>query len=676
MIVIRRWIIVLILGLIIFCAGPRRLNIRKYYQGPTFGFSAIDMGKTSKRSDYPGANAVFLLREGKYQIEEISTFSEHVVLKVLEESGKRYADVKIPFWEDCEVLDLRARTIKPNGAVIHLSQEDIYEVTDFPEFIMYADRKAKVFSFPAVDTGCVLEYVYTIGYAGPYVPPWYFQTDEPVCMAKFTYDVPRLIDFKYVVSSLEGHEIEKDIKESGGRNIGVFVGRELPPLRHEPLVSPKNDRTSWIQMAWSSFYHIFFGKISSGQESWYQMGRTYSAWVDSLAGVTREIQTRVDEITAGCKTDEEKIRMVHAFIQGNCRYVAVEIAGHRILPNPPTQVLRNQYGDCKDLAGLFICMLRAAGIDAYTVLVKTRKAGKLIKSLSTFGQIDHVIVAVPFKYFMDEEAVAQALLHGELGFTKDDDYVIIDPTVPTKAIGVLHSGIQGRDAVICAGMDSKLTVLPAADYSYNTMSNRVRLNIEGKEYYGKVEILITGEEASWLRHRIIHSNQSERRELLQRLLSEFPLRASIDTFSLHSVSDFEKPLQIDVGLARYGPLQTSRDQLLVPVFFSALPQFRALYDCHERLHNVEFDFPYKRSDMFRIVIPDEYKVFSLPDRESVKNEWCEYSCTAYLCGDTAVVNRNIVVKECLIPKSSFDNIKDFAAKVLDSSQKLVVLARK
>ena len=664
------------LVLIISCAGQRKVNLKSYYHGSPFTFSAIDLDEARERADYPGASAVYLLREGMYQLEEISTFSEHVVLKILEERGKKYADVKLPFWEECEVLDLKARTIKPNGSVINVDKSDVYEVTDFPEFIMYADRKAKVFSFPSVDTGCVLEYFYTVGYVGPLVPPWYFQSDEPVRLARFTYKVPRFVGFKYVVSSLDGYEVEKETKDAGGSNIGVFVARDLPALKHEPLSSPRNDVTSWILMAWSSLHHIIFGKISSGQESWFQMGRTYTGWVDSLVQVTREIEDKVGEITAGCRSDEEKIRAINSFIRNNCRYVAVEIAGHRIFPNPPVQVLRNQYGDCKDLSGLMIAMLRAANISSYAVLVKTRGSGKLIKTLPTFGQIDHVIVAIPLKYFTDEESVSGAVLRGALEFSKEDDYVMVDPTAQTYPLGGLHSGIQGRNAVICAGLDSRFAELPAGHYTDNVTTNQVQFNVDGTDYHGNIGIEVAGEEAAGIRYQLLHASRAETRDLLQNILSGFPLRISIDTFTLNAISDFDSLLRIDISFKKYSPLQASKGHLLVPVLFTDLPQFRALYDCHERTHNIEFDYPFRRSDMFRLKIPDRYAVFSLPERESVKNEWCEYTCVSYICGDTVIVNRNIAIKECLIPKERFDEIKNFAARVIDSGQKLVVLVEK
>jgi hypothetical protein len=114
-------------------------------QFKSISFNEIHIDRTPTIEDYPDANAVYLLREAKFEIKTMSTFSEHVIIKVLKEGGKIYANIKIPFWQDCEVLDLKARTIKPNGEIVTLDKKDVFEVSDFPEYIMYADRKAIYF---------------------------------------------------------------------------------------------------------------------------------------------------------------------------------------------------------------------------------------------------------------------------------------------------------------------------------------------------------------------------------------------------------------------------------------------------------------------------------------------------------------------------------------------------
>jgi hypothetical protein len=320
-------------------------------------------------------------------------------------------------------------------------------------------------------------------------------------------------------------------------------------------------------------------------------------------------------------------------------------------------------------------MLRVADVDAYPVLVKTKKAGQFIRTLPTFSQMDHVIVAVPLRYFRDESAVRSAVLRGVMESSKEDDFVIIDPTASTRALGFLHAGIQGRYAVLCAGMDSKLVTLPSAHLGQNMSTSRVQFNLDGSEYDGTISIEAIGEEAAWLRHQFLHSSPTETKEFVHKFLGSFPLSMSLDTFALRAVSGFDSTLHIDISFNKYSSLQTSKGQVLVPVLFRTLPEFQELYDCYKRTHNVEFRFPYKHSDMFRLVVPADYTVSSMPERESVKNDWCEYTCISYRCGDTVVVNRNIAVKECLIPRSDFAEIRDFSSRVLDSSHKLVILAR-
>ncbi len=645
-------------------------------KGPIFAFHEIKIEETPSKDDYPDANAIYSHREGKYEIQTISTFSEHIIIKVLKKGGQKHANIKIPFWEDCEVLDLKARTIKPNGEIVNLNEANIFEVSDFPDYILYADRKAKVFTFPAVDTGCVLEYIYTLGYRGPYVPIWYFQGDEPTLLAKFTYDVPRFLGFDYILSKLPNFDIDKDILDTGDRHKATFTAKNLPMLKFEPLSPSINDISSWILMSWSSFRHFFLGEIRSGQESWYEIGKNYSLITDTLLKPTKVIKAKTDKIIIGCSSDEDKIKKIYKFVRDNFRYVAVDIEGHRMIPNVPEEVLENQYGDCKDLSGLLISMLSTVGIDAYPVLVKTKDAGKFIERFPSLSQINHVIVAIALKHFADEVSIKNAIVYDEIYFSNAGDYVIVDPTVPTYSIRQLHSEIQGRNAILCAGYDSRLMIFPAGNFKRNFCSTKIIFNLNSDNYHGEIQIKLGGEDAARLRYQFLHSSHSEIRDYLQDYISEFPLMITLDTFELSFVKDLDSSLTIDMRFTKLSPLQTSKNQVLIPVMFKSSSQFKDIYSCHKRTHNIEFDYPYMRSDVFKLIVPKEFKLYSLPEKETVKNKWCEYTCLSYVCGDTVIVNRNVAVPEHSIPKEDFTEIKKFAAKVLDSSHKVVILSKK
>ena len=112
--------ITLTLLLIAACASKQSLS--RLFSDAVFDFSDIQVEKTPTQEEYPETDVVCLLREGKYQVfHKISTFSEHVVIKVISGAGKKYANVKIPFWEEWEILDMKARTIRPDGEIISLA---------------------------------------------------------------------------------------------------------------------------------------------------------------------------------------------------------------------------------------------------------------------------------------------------------------------------------------------------------------------------------------------------------------------------------------------------------------------------------------------------------------------------------------------------------------------------
>lgn len=669
------FILIVLMLLFVSCASQQSLS--KHFSEEVFEFLDIQYEKTPTRIDYPDAEAVFLLREGKYRVfRSFSTFSEHVAIKVMADAGKKYASVKIPFWSEWEMLDLRARTVRPDGNIVELSSHDFYEITDFPEYLLYADSKARIFTFPAVDTGCILEYIYTVGYRYPYVPTWYFQSYIPSCFSRFSYDVPTYLGFNYIISTLPGCHVEKELLDMRGRNSATFVARDLPAIKRESLSPPVSDISSWIMMSWSSLYHIFFGEIGTGQDSWYEIGKNYSLMIKEIIDGNDEIRKRTSELVATCQTEEDKIRTIVTYIQENFRYVAIAVEGHRIIPNAPNTVLKNQYGDCKDLSGLLITMLGSLDIDAYPVLISTKSAGRFIEEFPSLHQFNHVIVAIPLKYFSDEKAVEKATVFGDLDFSNKDDFVIIDPTASTLPLGQIHSGIDNRGAVLCKNESSRKIMIPGRHFTENTYNTTVILNFDPEDYKGMISMDIGGEYAARLRSMIDYAGESEFQEYITQSINKYPLKVLLDTFTVQQNEDLDRDVMLHLVFSRSSPLQKNKDQILVPVMFSTLPEFEDIYNCQKREHNIMFDYPYIRRDVFKIVIPPGYIVHSLPLKESAQTAWCEYTCSSYITGDTIIVNRNIAVKENIVPKDNFIEIRNLAAQILDSSQKIVIVSKK
>ncbi len=81
-----------------------------------------------------------------------------------------------------------------------------------------------------------------------------------------------------------------------------------------------------------------------------------------------------------------------AFVQGEIRYVGLDMGENSHAPHAPEVTLRNRYGDCKDKATLLIALLQLAGIRAEPVLVSSDKGAALDKRLPSPYAFDHVVV--------------------------------------------------------------------------------------------------------------------------------------------------------------------------------------------------------------------------------------------------------------------------------------------
>jgi hypothetical protein len=80
------------------------------------------------------------------------------------------------------------------------------------------------------------------------------------------------------------------------------------------------------------------------------------------------------------------------FVQDEVRYLGIEMGPSSHRPQPPGQVLRQRFGDCKDKSLLLVALLRAVGVDAAPALVDTtRRRGLDEVSPSPFA-FDHAIV--------------------------------------------------------------------------------------------------------------------------------------------------------------------------------------------------------------------------------------------------------------------------------------------
>ena len=131
-------------------------------------------------------------------------------------------------------------------------------------------------------------------------------------------------------------------------------------------------------------------------------------WATDLYAIEPSLPEEVETEVARIMTDYEdpQDRAVQAlyFVQGNIRYLGLEMGHGAYQPRDPTLVWDRRYGDCKDKTMLLVQMLRHIGLDADPALVSTGWLGGIQDFLPSPIAFDHVIVSVEIdgkRYWMD-----------------------------------------------------------------------------------------------------------------------------------------------------------------------------------------------------------------------------------------------------------------------------------
>ncbi len=334
---------------------------------------------------------------------------------------------------------IRARIIRPDGNTIELDQKT---VTDVParneEDGAYSDERIHKAPLPGLIIGAIVETETTRidkqpFFSGGGVYRFYFQRGVPIIRTRLIVEAPATLPIQFRVNLLPDVAV-KDESAAGVPRL-VFDQGHLAPLVN-----------SDIELA-TSVPRVPVVEVSTGK-SWEAVAQNYR--------LLSEPQIRPDQVkefvrgTTPAPTapsdPESRLVFIQALVSKlhkEVRYTGIEFGQSRLEPQPPSEVLKRHYGDCKDKASLLVAMLRASGIPADMALLNAGPGRDVTPELSGMNQFDHAIVYVP-----------PAAPGGKA--------LWIDATAEFTRVGDIPYGDQGRLALIIADGTKDLTSTPAA----------------------------------------------------------------------------------------------------------------------------------------------------------------------------------------------------------------------
>ncbi len=604
---------------------------------------------------YPGMEAVVLI-DGAQSIVQTDGSSVTVLrerLRILTQQGVQdYGEVQVPYGTNLDRITLGyARTITPDGKVVIPAASAIHEVTPsaLTDAPMYSSTKLYTISMPALEPGAIIDWQVTISDKdrgeGPQTPSfdgiWYFASEIPTQESTTTVQLPKGVPLRW-------QGVGTDVKpaiQTGPQSVSyTFSQKDIPAIGYEPYMPDMDALSSQV--------------ILSTLASWDDVVSWYADLASDRYKPDAAILSQVHELTDGIQTPSDVVSAIYDFVARKVRYVALEFGMGRYQPHAASEVFANRYGDCKDQATLLISMLRAAGLEAYPVLLNVRDGMDVdFSTLPTVQAFDHVIVAVP----------------------RGKGWQFLDPTWDIGTASYLPQVDQARHGLLVLGKVDRPGLVVTTDSVVPAQTSVASVTKATVSKAGGLTATATiatgGDDDLWYRDLLRARRPDERENLFGQVLSAVIPRAQITSLSFSGLDDPHTPITVTQAFKKDGFAQKAGGMLLFPVPYPAQLPFPGYF-------SDEVGQPTRRYPL--MTVPERLQVetwvtipagmsVQLPQDKDVANAVASFSAHYELSGGVIHAIRIFQTNVAEVSPAAYPLYKQAIDAMLEDAADMVVL---
>jgi hypothetical protein len=655
----------LVLALLFVAAGPVLAPLSAKDVPPW----VRDASAMAPKQEFPAKVAsVVLFREEHLTVSADGKWAttEHAVIKILQNGRKRISAWRPYNTKTGRIRDFRGWLILPSGKEAEYQKNSVVDEALSAEYTYDEGRAKRLDCDPDAPAGTVFAYEVTLEEDTVFTTyPYSFQNSEPVVVSRFVLSLPpaweeRAFIFNHgeVQPQVEGHTYSWEL-------------RDLPWIEREEHSPGFESIAPWIGVT----YFPAAGSKESlrSLKDWAAVSQWLSGFMDPPVEPTAVVRAKAAELTSGAKSELDKIRAIAAFAQ-QTNYVEVAMnltKGGGYTPHSAEEVLTRNYGDCKDKAGLMRSLLKASGIDAYTVAIFSGDREAVRPQWPSPIQFNHAIVAVKVS---PETTAATVLNHPRLG-----RLLIFDPTDSVTPVGGLPSQEQSSYALVVAGLDGDLIKMPQLPVASARIERTVEARMDDDGHL--TAHLVTeyfGQAGSSVRYQTRHGGMDQLKQNLERAYSRRLGGVTLDKISPadHAPED-RIELAVDLGVGQFGQFMQQKMLVLKPGVLA--PDTDYVFSNKERRLPVRLESRL-RQDSVVIQIPAGFAIDELPEPIEIDSPYGVYHAS-WKTGDEKATNSSVTfqqsleIKEMLAAPSEYAKVKDFFDKVLGGQSAPVVLLK-
>jgi tetratricopeptide (TPR) repeat protein/transglutaminase-like putative cysteine protease len=566
-------------------------------------------------------------------------------IRIVNESGvQALGQLKVGYSALSDKLEIAyVRVRKPDGTVITAQESAIQDLT-LPDAPVYTDYHEKHISVPALRPGDVLEYEFVRTIANPLTPGQFWTSvnfsDKGVILdQQLEINVPQGRQIK--LKSKPGYEPK--ITNEGDRRIYRWIYTHLKDEEAGPHGKRKNP-------------HKSEDEIPTVQLTTFQSWEELGAWYASLEHDRRQpndaIKAKAEELVQGKADDMAKVKALYEYVSRNIRYVSLSFGLGRYQPHAASEVLGNDYGDCKDKNTLLAALLAAQGFQATSVLIGSQH--ELDPEVPSPSQFDHVITRVP--------------VNGQ--------EIWLDSTNGVAPFRMLAAPLRNKEALAIppdgkAGLVWTPSDLPFAAFDRSQIKGSIN---ETGTLKAHVSIRMRGDQELFLRFALRQMPGNRRKDFFNMVVQHEGMKgAEIDNLMVSDPSNPDDPLQIDFDVTgnNYFDWSAPESKMALPLMQVALPEEGDAED-DDKTHPkpIKLGAVGESNGEAQVTVPPKYTVH-LPIGVEVKRDYAEYSSSYKFDGGQLTAVRILKVLNKELPVTRREDYAAFRRAVAaDAAQQI------
>ncbi|AQQ08667.1 putative protein involved in cytokinesis, contains TGc (transglutaminase/protease-like) domain [Sedimentisphaera cyanobacteriorum] len=619
---------------------------------------AMAATKEADKEKYPNSDEVLVSGYTKttYNPDGTSVDISEYYKKILTEKGKRNNQtITFHFTRPYDTIELElVELIKPDGTAVEIDTEANSKVmtdnSSMSSNIYNPNSKLLVVSLPGLEVGDTIHYIAADRYTKVRMKnTWsnYFIFESKYPIVKEVYEVYASKELPIQSIALKDkvdETVSYEKTEKSNHTVHKWTARNVPRFYPE----------SSMPDYWTCVQRLLVSTI----DKWEEVSKWYWDLSKPHFDTTPEMEEKVEELTKGLETEDEKIRAIFKFVSQEIRYMGItiekEAPGNE--PHDVSLTFENRHGVCRDKAALLVAMLRLAGFESYPVLIHS--GPKKDKE-------------VPQPYFNHAITCVR---------NEDGTYKLMDSTDESTQ-RLMPSYLNDCSYIVAAPYGETLLESPVEPAENNMLKIITKAQIDKNgSYKAESTLVFEGINDNAYRGAFLRKKPEQRKSYFEKLLKNFLPGGELDSYSLkpENLQDTSKNLRAEISYHADNVLINGKGKALLPIYNIGAKAGIANFvlqatGLDERRFPLETGITCGVSESKELRIAEELKIFSTPETSAIDEDYMSYSSNFEKTGSGVNINREIKFKEVLFSPEQYLKLKENLKEIEYNSRKKIVL---